>query len=314
MGKLQYDQGLQQLSAHAFAYLQPDGGWGWSNSGLIAGKKESLLVDTLFDLKLTRRMLEEMQPKLEGPIRKLVNTHHNGDHCYGNELVPEADIIAHRACRDEMVKVPPGLLVQLLAADNIVGKYARECFGHFDFEGITLTPPTTVFDDRLTLYIDDLPIELIFLGPAHTAGDIIVHFPEEGVVYTGDLLFHLCTPLIWEGTCEQWLKALDAIMALNAEHIVPGHGPLADNAGVQTQKDYLGYLWDRAQELHTQGVPVQEAINKVHLGIYGEWEAAERVAANMIRFYQILSGQVDDPVNIPQVFQSMAETYYARKA
>ena len=157
-----YRHGLTQVSPQTFAYLQPAGGWGWSNSGLIVGKHDALLVDTLFDLRLTQRMLDDMQAILPGPIRRLVNTHHNGDHCYGNELLPEAEIIAHRACRDEMLKVPPGVIVSLMHAfgDTLAGRYARECFQAFDFRDITLTPPTTVFDDTLTVYVDDTPVEL----------------------------------------------------------------------------------------------------------------------------------------------------------
>jgi glyoxylase-like metal-dependent hydrolase (beta-lactamase superfamily II) len=315
MGALRYDHGLQRLTEHAYAYFQPDGGWGWSNSGLIVGRGESLLVDTLFDLKLTRAMLDAMRPVLPGPIRRLVNTHHNGDHCYGNELVTGAEIIAHRACAEEMVKVPPALLQQLLNAwgDAPEGRYVREAFGAFDFSGITLTPPTTTFEERLSLEVDGYAVDLIYLGPAHTAGDTIAHFPEEGVVFAGDLLFHRCTPIIWEGTLERWNRALDVIMGLGAQHIVPGHGPLADNAGVKTQQDYFTYVWERARDLHAAGVPAAQAVERIELGPYAEWGDWERIAANVMRFYQLLDGQIEAPVSYQVIFQGIARTYYARQ-
>jgi cyclase len=310
-----YRHGLTQISPHTFAYLQPDGGWGWSNSGLIVGKDEALVVDTLFDLRLTQRMLNDMQAVLTGPIRRLVNTHHNGDHCYGNELLPEAEIIAHRACREEMLKVPPGVIVSLIQAfgDTPAGRYARECFQAFDFRDITLTPPTTVFDDTLTVYIDDTPVELVYLGPAHTSGDIIVFYPSAGVVFTGDLLFHQCTPIIWEGTCAQWLKALDVVLDLDVEHVVPGHGPLATKVGVQQQKDYLLYVWERARECYQRGMPVQEAVTRIELGPYAAWGEAERIAANVMRFYQEFAGQERVEINYFEAFQQMADLYYARR-
>ena len=316
MPKLTYTHGLTQVSPHTYAYLQPDGGWGWSNSGLIVGNRETLLVDTLFDLRLTQRMLDDMQPALTAPIRTLVNTHHNGDHCYGNELVPEAEIVSHRACRDEMIKIPPAVIAQLMTAfgDSPAGRYARECFQAFDFSNITLTPPTRVFNDRLTLTVDDHPVELVYLGPAHTSGDIIAHYPHERVVFVGDLLFHLCTPIIWEGTCAQWVAALDAILALDVDHIVPGHGPLADKAGVQLQKDYMQYVWDHAQELFNRDVPVEEAIRKIDLGTYADWGESERIAANVMRFYQEFAGQEHVEVNYLEAFQRMAEIYYAAQA
>ena len=80
-----YSKGLHELGDNCFAYLQPDGGWGWSNAGLVVGDGQSLLVDTLFDTKLTAAMLDTMATHtVAAPIDSLVNTHANGDHCYGN--------------------------------------------------------------------------------------------------------------------------------------------------------------------------------------------------------------------------------------
>ena len=92
-----YSKGLHEVAPGVFAYLQPDGGWGWSNAGLVVGDGESILVDTLFDLSLTATMLEAMAPQAaSSPITTVVNTHANGDHCYGNQLVagPGVRIVA----------------------------------------------------------------------------------------------------------------------------------------------------------------------------------------------------------------------------
>ena len=93
-----------------FAYLQPDGGWGWSNAGLVVGDDDSLLVDTLFDLKLTAEMLERCRRHRHQADRTLVNTHANGDHCYGNQLVTGAEVIASEASAAEMAELPPAML------------------------------------------------------------------------------------------------------------------------------------------------------------------------------------------------------------
>lgn len=103
-----YTLGLHEVGNGCFAYLQPDGGWGYSNAGLVVGEGESLLVDTLFDLKLTQQMLDSMVAATSAsPINTVVNTHANGDHCYGNQLVRDATIIASSATAREMSEVPP---------------------------------------------------------------------------------------------------------------------------------------------------------------------------------------------------------------
>ena len=108
-----YTQGLHELGNGSYAWLQPDGGWGWSNAGLVCDSGESLLIDTLFDLRLTREMLEAMRRAAPAAARigTLVNTHANGDHCYGNSLVSGARIVAsrrnrHASSRTNTLSVP----------------------------------------------------------------------------------------------------------------------------------------------------------------------------------------------------------------
>ena len=99
MARWQFTKGLHDIGNDCYAYLQPDGGWGWSNAGLIVDGKENLLVDTLFDLRLTREMLDAMRDAVPAArsIRTLVNTHSNGDHTFGNQLVDGAEIITTKA-------------------------------------------------------------------------------------------------------------------------------------------------------------------------------------------------------------------------
>src|SRR5436305_7980941 len=93
-----YPAGLRDLGGGLFAWLQPNGGLGESNAGLVVGDEESLLIDTLWDLRLTRRMLDGFARYVErAPIKWLVNTHGDSDHCWGNQLVSGAEIIATRA-------------------------------------------------------------------------------------------------------------------------------------------------------------------------------------------------------------------------
>ena len=169
-----YEKGLHELGDGLYAYLQPDGGWGWSNAGLITAEGTSLLVDTLYDLPLTREMLDAMAVVTAAhPIDAAMNTHANPDHCFGNELLPTATTIyASRATAGELAAISPELLSALKSATDLpedLAAFVEHAFGPFEFEGITVRPPSETFDDRLELRVGDRDITLIELGPAHTA-------------------------------------------------------------------------------------------------------------------------------------------------
>ena len=174
MSRWNYEKGLHDLGNGIYAYLQPDGSWGWSNAGLIIDGDQSLLVDTLFDEKITGDMLDIMYDatgQSAGDINTLVNTHANGDHTYGNRLVSQAEIIASKAGAQEMDDVPPQMLAELMRnAPQMgeLGQYLTDRFAVFDFENIELTLPTRTFSDRLEITVGDKEVHLTEVGPAHT--------------------------------------------------------------------------------------------------------------------------------------------------
>src|SRR5690606_3775569 len=118
------------------------------------------------------------------------------------------------------------------------------------------------------LDLDGETVELLYVGPAHTAGDVIVHIPAARIVFTGDVLFRLCTPIGWEGTFDHWLAALDRIIALAPEVIVPGHGPLCGVEGPREMRAYLAYVRGEAARWFAAGVPALEAAKRIDLGPY----------------------------------------------
>jgi glyoxylase-like metal-dependent hydrolase (beta-lactamase superfamily II) len=296
-----YTKGLHDLGDGCFAYLQPDGGWGWSNAGLIVGDGSSLLVDTLFDLRLTAEMLAAMEAVTAGaPIVTLVNTHANGDHCYGNELVGGAEIVASSAAAEEMSHVPPALLADLTATPGDVGDLFRAVFGDFQFEGITLTLPTRTFDGRLELDVGGRPLELIEVGPAHTRGDVIVYSPRDKAVFTGDILFIGGTPIVWAGPLTNWIAACDLMLGMDVETVVPGHGPVTDKAGVAQVRDYLTFVADAATARHDAGMSAWEAAQDIALGDFG------RIAVNVEAVYRDLEPDYV-PAGIVEQFRRMAE-------
>src|ERR1700748_1688225 len=135
-----YEKGLVEVGDGLYAYLQPDGGWGWSNSGLIVDGEQTLLVDTLFDLRLTERMLRRMRDAVPAAARvdTLVNTHANGDHCYGNQLLGDARIVASERTAEEMTERPPAAMAELVKQApgmGELGAFFLDCFGAFEFAG-----------------------------------------------------------------------------------------------------------------------------------------------------------------------------------
>ena len=302
-----YQKGLRDLGNGCWAWLQPDGSWGWSNAGLIADGDSSLLVDTLFDLHLTREMLAAMQDVTgRAPIRTLVNTHANGDHCWGNQLVTGAEIIGSTSCAAEMGSLDPGVLAAMLKSDDLgdAGAFFKRIFGAFDFEGITLTRPTRTFDGELTVHVGGRQVDLIEVGPAHTQGDVLVHVPADRTVFTGDILFIGGTPIVWEGPIDNWIAACDRILAMDVETIVPGHGPITDKQGVRDVQRYLAFVKTEAAKRFEAGLSVEEAARDIALGEFSHWTDRERIAVNVQTAYRELGA--DAPSNVVETFGLMS--------
>jgi cyclase len=296
--KWAYTWGLHDLGNGCYAYLQPDGSWGWSNAGLVADGGESLLVDTLFDLRLTREMLEAMRRAEPAAARigTLVNTHSNGDHTFGNRLVQGAEIIASRACAEEMNQElgDPRRLAEMKRANDpssVMGAFMAEIFSQFDFEGVeSVTPPTLTFEGQMERRVGNKTVRLIQVGPAHTRGDVLAYVPADRVMFTGDMLFINGHPIIWAGPVGNWIKACQLMLDLDLETIVPGHGPITGKNGVAAVKNYLEYITAQARRRFDAGMAVYEAAQDISLSDYSSWGDAERIVINVAALYREFSG------------------------
>jgi cyclase len=305
---------LREVARDVYACLQEEKGLGTSNSGLV-NRAGGLVVDTFWDLPHTRDLIDHYAKVWRQPARRVVNTHHNGDHCWGNQLFTDAEIIGHRKCVAAFGRERPEVMQMLRSQTESSIPAMRSLaakLADWDFTGIELKPPTTIVDDRMTIELDGIPVELIYVGPAHTGGDVIVHLPRERVVFTGDVLFRLCTPIGWDGTFDRWIAALDEIVALGPAVVVPGHGPLCGVEGPREMRAYLEYVRGEARRFFDAGVSVVDAASRVDLGPYASWTEPERIVFQMERAYRELRGEVyDAPLDVNALFAGM---YQVRQA
>jgi cyclase len=315
---------LVEVGPGVHAYLQR-GSWGFSNAGLVASGESSMLVDTLYDLALTQRMLTEMRRVVQAAHRidTLVNTHANGDHCWGNQLAGAAEIVSSRAAAEEMLELRPRLMLALMESASRAaragpiarrlldllgrvgvphvgslaeaGPFVEECFGPFDFRGIRLTLPTRTFEDRLSLAVGDKRVELVQVGPAHTKGDVIVYLPAERVVFAGDILFIGSHPIAWQGPIARWIAACDLLLALDADTFVPGHGPLTTKAGVRRTKEYWEGLQEAAARGWAAGASPDEVARDLIARGSADWTEAHRLVVNIDTAYRDLAGDRAQP-------------------
>lgn len=294
-----YEKGLMDTGNGVYAYLQPDGGWGWSNAGLVRDGDQALLVDTLFDAPLTREMLKTMQDATglaADDIGTVVNTHANGDHTHGNGLCTNADVVASEASAREMEAFDGAAMKGFMdAAPNLgtAGEYLQEIFGTFDFGDVAEKLPNRTFSGEMQIDVGDKTVHLFEVGPAHTAGDVLAWVPDDRTIFTGDILFIDGTPIMWAGPVSNWLRACDRIIDLEPDVIVPGHGPITNADGVRRVQDYLRYIEGEARKRYDAGLSVRDAAFDIKLGDFESWGDNERIAINVDTLYREFSGSTE---------------------
>lgn len=318
----QFPEGLYDLHNNIYAWMVPNGSWGESNSGLIIGDSEALLVDTLWDVQYTQVMLQAMKALLEkSPLKYVINTHADGDHFWGNELVNQAQIITSEAAYEEMLSTQPKSLlllgkvgrflstIRILGADQ-VGHWFQNMVAPYNFQEITHTPAQQKFSGQLTLSVGGRSVQLIEVGPAHTLGDLLVYVPDSRVIFTGDIVFNASTPVMWAGPIKNYIAALDRILALDIDIIIPGHGAITDKTCTENVKTYWQYMETQIHQHYQAGLSAQAAARAIALSSdfsqqpFANWNSPERIMVSTHTEYRHLQQRTDHP-KVPELLNTM---------
>ncbi len=281
MGKMD-DPYVEEIGEGVFAYIQPDGTWFLNNTGIILGAETVLMIDQTSTVDRARALMDMVaQVGGDRAVAGLVNTHHHGDHTFGNFLLPTTvPIYGHELARED-----------ILATGTSVVQF----FEGPEWGDIIIRAPDVTFTDRLTVWAGERRIELIHFGtPAHTTNDVVAYLPDERIVFAGDLLFNGGMPFALQGSVVGWIGVMDQLADLDAGRWVPGHGPVSDGGNLAVVKGYLELVRDTAEQARAAGISPLEASQQLDLGEYSDLDDDERLVGNMHRAF----ADLEDPDNL----------------
>jgi cyclase len=284
---------LAEVADGIYAYLQPAGGWCLNNAGVLAGGDGTVVIDTVATVSRALRLRESVAAIGAGPVRTLVNTHHHGDHTFGNDVFGAVTIVAHHAARTEMAESGLGL---------------TRLWPQVDWGEVRLALPTLTFEGRLTLHVGDRPADLVHVGPAHTTNDVVVWLPADRVLFAGDVAMSGVTPFNLMGSVSGALRAVDELRRLRPRTIVCGHGPVAGPEVLDQTAEYLEWIQRLAADGAARGLSPLQVAREAGPGAFAHLIDPERIVGNLHRAYaELEGGEPGRPLDVVQIFGEMIE-------
>jgi glyoxylase-like metal-dependent hydrolase (beta-lactamase superfamily II) len=297
------------------------------NSLIVVGADSVLVLDSGRTAEAARRMIAEIRKLTDKPVRFVVNSHWHDDHIFGNqayiEAFPGVQIIAHRQTRDDMRdRVVPSLKDYGVAywtkmADDVEARLAKGT----DAKGTPLTDnqktrlkeqsrtlraflpkipglrvvlPTMTIADGLTIHDGNREIQILHPGLGNTRGDVVVYLPTEKILATGDLLVHP-VPFAYESSWPDWVDSLKKLRALDADVIVPGHGPVFhDKVYLDVVIDMFDSLVRQVSEAIKRGLTLEDAKKTIDLETFRARLAGDDAVRKGMFADSILRSAVDD--------------------
>jgi cyclase len=270
-------QRIVEVAEGIIAVLNGTGEMGVSNACCVIEQQRALIVDTMTFPDMADGMVREIKRRAASPDMVL-NTHHHIDHMGGNKAFGDARIIAHPTSVRILHEI--GLPAKLY--DTLMPQFQ----GRFDDLELLLPEPDL---EHVAL---PRGAELHIFTPAHTPADVTIWFPETRVLLAGDLCFVGVTPLAVHGLLSGWIRALDALIALDPLIVVPGHGSIGEKADLVTVRAYLERLYQLGQQVVAEGLPIPEALASFDRTPVADWLESERTALNLQRAILEARGEI----------------------
>ncbi len=275
------DMQMHKLADGIYALLAQIGApEGDSNSGLVVGNREAALIDC--DIRRWDDMREQIREVTDVPIRYLIDTHDNFDHASGNVIFDpgETVIVASEACRDLLARDPDGHRTKI-AQSGAFGA-ADDCA---ELEERLL--PDIAAVGLLTLHLGGRVLDLVPVGHAHTAGDMVVYLRDEKILFAGDVLFEGCHPVARNARLDDWLEVLSSLRQWPISRTVPGHGAIREEyENIADMEDYFQVVRSRVRELKDAGASASEVQEKIDLDEYADWGKSGWVPATVRKLYE----------------------------
>jgi len=220
---------------------------GVANTGFVVGEKEVAAIDAQMTADSAKQMIDEIKKVTPKPLTKLILTHSDGDHVNGLAGFPQGlEILSSVQAKNEMA----------------------EAFKAPNSQALMPFLPTRTFADKMDLDLAPERIQLLHFGPAHTSGDAVVFFPARKLAFVGDLVFIGRDPLIHRqkgGTSSGLIKTLQALLELNADQYVPGHGNIVTKSDIEAEMKSLLEKQEKIKSMIRDGKSLEEV--KMAFGI-----------------------------------------------
>ena len=267
-----------EVSDGIFAWVQHDGTWWINNAGFLVADSGVVAVDACSTEARTRALIEGIRTVTTQPVRTLVNTHHHGDHTFGNYLFEPATIVGHERVRDGIRGWGP--------------PRSAPFWTDVDWGEIRISPPILTFTEGVDVWSGDLRCEIRHLGMrAHTDNDSVVWIPERRVLFSGDLAFNGGTPFLLQGSVTGARQTLERLLALDPEIVVPGHGQVCGSEVLQQCADYVDFVLDTARAGMAAGLTPLQTARESDLGGFADLLDSERIVGNLHRAYADLDNR-----------------------